>query len=62
MYFLQNIFIYYRNNNKYNIYNFCRGMRPRSSLFMYIMGLRPKPRTGMRPRRVNIVKRAYVNK
>jgi len=41
---------------------YCRGIGPRSSLFMYIMGLRPKPRTGRRPRRVNIVKRAYVRK
>ena len=41
---------------------YCRGMRPKSSLFMYIMGLRPRPRTGMHSRRVNIVKRKHVSK
>ena len=40
----------------------CRGIGPKSSLSMYTMGLRPKPRTGRRPRRVNIVKRAHVSK
>ena len=39
-----------------------RGIGPRSSLSIYIMGLRSKPRTGRHLRRVNIVKRAYVSK
>ena len=41
---------------------YCRGMVPKSSLFMYIMGLRPKQRIGRCPRMVNIVKRAHVSK
>ena len=39
----------------------CRGIRPRNS-FMYIMSLGPKPRTRGRPRKVEIVKGAYVSK
>jgi len=30
----------------------CRGIGPRSPLFMYVLGLRPKPRTRDLPRRV----------
>ena len=39
-----------------------RGIGPRSSLSIYIMGLRPKPRTRGRPRRVNTVKGAHISK
>ena len=30
---------------------YCRGIGPRSSFSMYILGLKPKPRRGGRPRR-----------
>ena len=39
-----------------------RGIGPRNSLFMYIMGLGPKPRTRGYSRMVDIVKGAYVSK
>ena len=41
---------------------YCRGIGPKNSLSMYIMGLRPKPRTRGSLRRVGIVKGAYVDK
>ena len=40
----------------------CRSIGPRNSLSKHIMGLGPKPRTRGRPRRVDIVKGAYVSK
>lgn len=40
---------------------YCRGIGPKSSLSMYIMGLRPKQRTRGRPRRVNAVKGARIS-
>ena len=41
---------------------YCRGIGPKNSLSMHIIGLGPKPRTIGRPRRVGIVKEAYVSK
>ena len=41
---------------------YCRGIGPKNSLSMHIIGLGPKLRTIGRPRRVGIVKEAYVSK
>ena len=41
---------------------YCRAIGPKNSLSMYIMGLRPKPRTRGSLRRVGIVKGGYVGK
>ena len=41
---------------------YCRVIGPRSSLSMYIMGLRPKPKTRRHLRRVNIIKRVRVSR
>ena len=41
---------------------YCRSIGSRSSLSMYIMGLRPKPKIGRRLRRVNIIKRVCISR
>ena len=44
------------------MYEYCRDIRPNSSLSIFILGLRPKPRIRDRPRWVNIIRGAHVSK
>ena len=42
--------------------DYCRGIGPKGSLSLFILGLRSKPRIIGRPRMVNVVKGARVSK